>query len=191
MIPTLEDVETELVLFNHRVVEPFGYETTHHMHPPAIQWMIKDMHLSRDHIILDLGAGFTSIALRTFMPDYVRIISCDHDVVWLEAVAEYERSLCLGRTSIDEWRTLDSWRHDPVRVDSVIIDQGPEMMNRWLDLPFVVPYVDRMIYIDDWGGAYRKTMHLMLKDWGLLVENKTEETSNALGRRGIGVAYKS
>lgn len=191
MIPTIDELTADLEEFNLHVVDPFGYERTHHMHPPAIQWIIKDIHFGKDQTVLDLGAGFTSVALRKYLPDYCRIISCDHDPVWLEAVVAYEASLCLGRTSEDEWRTLESWRHDPCLVDSVIIDQGPEMRHRWLDLPFVAPYVSRMMYVDDWGGQYKKVMHHMLREWGLFVDNKYAETTNESGRRGIAVAYRS
>lgn len=155
--------------------------------------------------IMDLGAGFSTLALRSFVPWSregenestltTQFYTADHDKQWVLFVAELLKQKKVINTrcySVSELKKVVAQSEYP-KMDMILVDHGPTMGTRLDDLPWIVSQLklDGTILLDD----FRETTNFQslcirnLKKLGFecIVEPDSRSSSN----RAIGIARRA
>jgi predicted O-methyltransferase YrrM len=155
--------------------------------------------------IMDLGAGFSTLALRSFVPwchdagneitKTTQFYTADHDKQWMLFVAELlkqKKAINDKCYSIEELKKVMAQPGQP-KMDMIFVDHGPTMGTRVEDLPWVVSQLqpNGVILLDDFRVTtnFQSLCVTNLRKLGFrcIVEPESRSSSN----RAIGIARRA
>jgi predicted O-methyltransferase YrrM len=176
----------------------------------GMEYILAKIEEKRAWHIMDLGMGFSTLALRRFVktcratgvPDtegenhVTQFCSADHDRSWVEFVKQL---LVQKKLRNDHCYSLDEIRGKKAHcgysklMDVIIVDHGPTMGTRVEDLPWVVSCLepDGIILLDDFRRTnnFQKVCTAELKKLGFscIVEDAGRSSEN----RAVGIARRA
>lgn len=184
--------EHELRRWYHlRVRRAFDVKGDMSLSPPACAYLQRLVAKFKPRVLLELGAGFSTLFLRQLELPGVRIYTAEHDEKW----ARFVRQLLRQR------KLYDGDLFSPVaalpmslqgRCDLVLVDHGPTMDTRLQDLPWLANFMTSsrgLLLLDD----CRKTTRYASMAKGILYQlgwKMVVAKASSNGARALGVARR-
>lgn len=135
------------------------------------------LEVLRPKAIADLGSGFSSVLFRAWAKEQrfdVFVTTVDHDPGWLSRVCEITQKM--GVFS-GPYRPFESFWNEPrdygeCTYDLILVDHGPSMDQRLLDLPRLIPRLAPagVLVLDDFRYLYRTQAEKLLATYGFRAE---------------------
>lgn len=169
------DWPAERERFIREFVEPGGYDPAFPV--PARMCGLIESELNNRiwPNVLDLGSGFSSIALRLI--DHASVVTADHDARFMAEVEDYAagRGLAHG-----VWGLLEEIYEDGDKYDLILVDQGPNEWDRVRELPRIVELVAEhgTIWLDDCHKKHGGALEAGLKEHGFTLQRIPTESRN-------------
>lgn len=167
------------------------------LHQRSIEWLAKIVEARRPSIVLELGAGLSTVILADACAEVgASLYTYDHDAKWLASVRQLLKKLAaerhlrrgdhywLDRTGLVAAAESNAWQ-----PDLTLVDHGPSNTERLADLPMIVKASapGALILLDDCRRttAYEREASKVLAKLGLQLTRSVESTAH--DNRWLGV----